>query len=450
LRKLLAAFIGLGFLLLPVSPVSAETNVSRDIFLFLSDSDARVFKECTSYYKSDKEDGYSRLRLNVQESIQAPFRGMQMSVSFFQSCSSEPDKYIRSVEILGPTGVALTLEPTPSLSQSVNLRDDPYWDYPDSCGIFVRSCWFSEETYFLDFGHSAPSGQYSLRLQTTFVGDGCSFDFETNTRTCVPGETFTKTFTVPNIVNITQSGVPAAWESSTYVPTLEAMQFDDGGSLCWIDVFDQSLIGPFGVTGFRWKVERNKSGKWDQWEFDIPLPEPDAPTYLIEDNAYGLYGNVKTVSRQAVTFQPNAVKAGETIRCSVAAMIGEAQNEFRTSEFTATLDGPDRIPPEPKLIAKQRTLASFSETSTTLTTKQKSQVKAAVEANPNATKFICTGIRYVSQPMSENIKVRKRAKAACDYAKTLNPQLSTWYQNKPTEARSYAGKVLLTIKSPAN
>jgi hypothetical protein len=98
----------------------------------------------------------------------------------------------------------------------------------------------------------------------------------------------------------------------------------------------------------------------------------------------------------------------------------------------------------------QRTLASFSSTATTLTTQQKAQVEAAVEANPNATKFICTGIRYVSQPMSENIKVRKRAKAACDYAKTLNPQLSTWYQNKPTEARSYAGKVLLTIKSPAS
>lgn len=73
---------------------------------------------------------------------------------------------------------------------------------------------------------------------------------------------------------------------------------------------------------------------------------------------------------------------------------------------------------------------------------------AAVEANPNAEKFICTGIRYTSQPMSENIKVRKRAKAACEYAKQLNPNLSTWYQNKPTQARSYAGKVLLTVKSP--
>ncbi|EIC92091.1 hypothetical protein IMCC13023_05700 [Candidatus Aquiluna sp. IMCC13023] len=96
----------------------------------------------------------------------------------------------------------------------------------------------------------------------------------------------------------------------------------------------------------------------------------------------------------------------------------------------------------------QKTLATFSSSATTLTTQQKSQVKVTVEANPTAEKFICTGIRYYDQPMSVNITVRKRAKAACEYAKQLNPALSTWFQNKPTKARSYAGKVLLTVKSP--
>ena len=96
----------------------------------------------------------------------------------------------------------------------------------------------------------------------------------------------------------------------------------------------------------------------------------------------------------------------------------------------------------------QKTLATFSETATTLTSQQRAQVKAAVDANPTAEKFICTGIRYYSQPMSINIMVRKRAKAACEYAKQLNPELSTWFQNKPTQAKSYAGKVLLTLKKP--
>ncbi len=96
----------------------------------------------------------------------------------------------------------------------------------------------------------------------------------------------------------------------------------------------------------------------------------------------------------------------------------------------------------------QKTLTALGSSATTLTTQQKAQVEATVEANPYAEKFICTGIGYYDQPMSVNITVRKRAKAACEYAKQLNPALSTWFQNKPTQARSYAGKVLLTVKSP--
>jgi hypothetical protein len=95
----------------------------------------------------------------------------------------------------------------------------------------------------------------------------------------------------------------------------------------------------------------------------------------------------------------------------------------------------------------QKTLSTFSGDSTTLTAAQRNQIRVAVEANPNAEKFICTGIRFATQPMSVNIMVRKRAKAACDYAKQLNPNLSIWFQNKPTQARSFAGKVLLTVKS---
>lgn len=96
----------------------------------------------------------------------------------------------------------------------------------------------------------------------------------------------------------------------------------------------------------------------------------------------------------------------------------------------------------------QKSLSPFSAGITSLTDKQKSEIEATVLANPNAEKFICTGIRFESDPLSVNISVRSRARAACDYAKLLNPSLSTWYQNKPTKAKSFAGKVLLTVKSP--
>lgn len=97
---------------------------------------------------------------------------------------------------------------------------------------------------------------------------------------------------------------------------------------------------------------------------------------------------------------------------------------------------------------KQSTLSAFTGSSTSLSAQQKAQIEKLVRENGSAEKFICTGIRLASQPTSVNLEVRKRAKAACDHAKLLNPGLSTFYQNKPTNAPSYAGKVLLTIKSP--
>lgn len=97
---------------------------------------------------------------------------------------------------------------------------------------------------------------------------------------------------------------------------------------------------------------------------------------------------------------------------------------------------------------QQVTLGGFSAYASELSAGQRAQVKATVLANPLARKFICTGVRFEIAPMSENLVVRKRAKAACAYAKQLNPHLSTYYQTKPTKAKSFAGKVLLTVKNP--
>jgi len=97
----------------------------------------------------------------------------------------------------------------------------------------------------------------------------------------------------------------------------------------------------------------------------------------------------------------------------------------------------------------QKTLTSFSTSSVSLSTRQKSEIETLVEQHPEAEKFICTGIRFESAPMSQNIVVRKRAKAACDYAKQLNPRLSTWFQNKPTKARNFSGRVILNLKVPS-
>ena len=94
----------------------------------------------------------------------------------------------------------------------------------------------------------------------------------------------------------------------------------------------------------------------------------------------------------------------------------------------------------------QKTLSSFG-SGVSLSGTQKTQIREFVAMAGSSNKFICTGIRYKSQPMSENIRVRARAKAACDYAKSLNGNLSTWYQSKVTTAKSYSGRVLLNLKN---
>jgi hypothetical protein len=91
-----------------------------------------------------------------------------------------------------------------------------------------------------------------------------------------------------------------------------------------------------------------------------------------------------------------------------------------------------------------KTLTNFI--STSLSAKQKAEIRSVLSKSEGNTKFICTGIRYFNQPVSENIRVRARAKAACDYAKSINPDLSYWYQTKTTKARSYNGKVMVVSK----
>jgi hypothetical protein len=103
-----------------------------------------------------------------------------------------------------------------------------------------------------------------------------------------------------------------------------------------------------------------------------------------------------------------------------------------------------------KYVPTQKTLTDAVGRAILLSDIQKAEIEAVVQDNPNAEKFICTGIRLAGTSDRMNLVVRKRAKEACDYAKQLNPKLSTWYQSKTTNAKSYNGRVLLVLKTPAN
>jgi len=157
-----------------------------------------------------------------------------------------------------------------------------------------------------------------------------------------------------------------------------------------------------------------------------------------------------TVSFKASDSEGLAFAYGTPLLCNRIVICNDSSEIWSSDAVSDPKTDPaEEVQSRLTYLVTQRTLANFSSNVTVLSSTQKAQVRAAVESNPDAEKFICTGIRYENDPLSVNIMVRKRAKAACDYAKRLNPNLSTWFQNKPTQAKSYAGRVLLTVKSPA-
>lgn len=90
-----------------------------------------------------------------------------------------------------------------------------------------------------------------------------------------------------------------------------------------------------------------------------------------------------------------------------------------------------------------KTLTRFAGATKTLTLKQKTEIKATVAKATNNPKFICTGT-YVS-PSSKSTALA-RARAACNYAKSLDKKHSYFAQAKQTASNSYDAKVMITSK----
>jgi len=82
----------------------------------------------------------------------------------------------------------------------------------------------------------------------------------------------------------------------------------------------------------------------------------------------------------------------------------------------------------------------------TVTETQKAEIREALNQLDGNTKFICTGARLASNPFAMNIAVRMRAKLVCEYAKSLRPDLSYWYQTKITTHNNFNGRVIVVSK----
>lgn len=143
----------------------------------------------------------------------------------------------------------------------------------------------------------------------------------------------------------------------------------------------------------------------------------------------------------AIALTPMATSADqsfEPIAANSDIPVIAAEYEFRSQALF----------PSARSTFTQKTLSRFQPADRTLNAMHQDQIIETVLGSPDADKFICTGIRLIGQPMSENIKLRQRAKAACEYAKFQNPNLSVWFQSKPTRVESFNGRVLLVAKTP--
>jgi hypothetical protein len=81
-----------------------------------------------------------------------------------------------------------------------------------------------------------------------------------------------------------------------------------------------------------------------------------------------------------------------------------------------------------------------------VTETQKAEIRAVLDRLDGNTKFICTGARVADNPYRMNVAVRMRAKLVCEYAKSLRPDLSYWYQTKVTKHKNFNGRVIVVSK----
>lgn len=99
--------------------------------------------------------------------------------------------------------------------------------------------------------------------------------------------------------------------------------------------------------------------------------------------------------------------------------------------------------------SSQKTLTSFAGSSSALSAKQRSEIKVLVDGSPEADAVVCTGLTLKGASRSVITTARTRAKAACDYAKRLEPALRSTVLTRTTSVRSNAGKVSISVRTPS-
>lgn len=96
-------------------------------------------------------------------------------------------------------------------------------------------------------------------------------------------------------------------------------------------------------------------------------------------------------------------------------------------------------------VLTQKLVNKFSNKAKGLNSSQKLVVAQAMASSQGATKVLCSGYRLASAPRATVNLITARARAACDYAAALNPNLIFEVNTQVTKSRSQSGQVLLVL-----
>lgn len=92
----------------------------------------------------------------------------------------------------------------------------------------------------------------------------------------------------------------------------------------------------------------------------------------------------------------------------------------------------------------QVTLGGFSNSSVSLSTRQRAELRGFLKLVPFVQSVTCTGIYPPSANQTDRSRSQQRANAACAELKKSNPQLITSSNSKASTARTYLGKVIVS------
>lgn len=251
-------------------------------------------------------------------------------------------------------------------------------------------------------GSSAPSGNYGLRFDTTYLDTVCQS--VNGASVCERNVPQSKSFDLPTLFSVTQTGIPAPWESGEEITG--EMLLQRAGSQVFLTSEDMS--GSFEVLEDGEVV--------DTFDFNATVK-----AHIVEKRLTGKIEVKKLVNDKALDVPFKDTKG---------LLWFENVNLGSFSETRLS----DAAWLKVSYLAEHKFLYSG----------------VWLERDSRVTKFICTGIYREGASAAERLAARKRAKLACDLGEKQEipskGNISFFYQTKPTKASSYVGKVLVTVK----